>query len=1027
MKSDSPATEDSAPRPARRGGARYALDVTLAFLRGNLRLLSIIAAVLLLYTLAGFLLVPRIARSQIEDYVTGTLHRKISLGELRFNPYTFESSVNGLQLTESDGSPLASFRHLYVNAELASIWQRAVVLDEVELSAPDIQLVVARDGKVNLAQLVPPSSEPEPAEESAPPHVRIGRLAVTQGRVGVEDRSRPRTFTAAVAPIRFTLTDFKTDTGYRNAYRFAGTTTAGEQLEWSGGFTVRPLGSSGQFHVQGLKLATIDSYLEDSLPFRLASGEMLLKGDYRFELDPLTLEVILPSIAVRNLSLAERARGATATPVKAPEIDIQQLVLSLDKRDVGLKRVDVRGAHVDVAREADGSISLSRLFADKKSPETAAAAPVSAAVSSETQATSAATPASGSDWNVHVETIALEGATVNAEDRGVSPVVRFELAPIGLMLNGWRTDPSAKLQLAADVTINKSGRLTTQGELQLEPLATQLALELSDFGLPVIQPYLQQTTAMTLHSGKLSAKGNLSYAATPATAPPLKFTGEMQVADLHTTDQLVNEDFVKWRNLAVSGISLQQNPHRLSIDRIIARQPYAKVIIAKDTTLNVTKVLNPHAQPAEQSTEADAPTPRPEAGKKKERRQRQQKVAPEAETKSAAAAPFPMRIRTVQIIDGSANFADYSIQPSFATGILGLNGKISGLASDPASRAQISLAGKVDKYAPVDITGEANILAATKYTALAMNFRNMELTTFNPYSGKFAGYNISRGKLSTELKYKVEDRKLLAEHHIVVDNLEFGDKTDSKDAAPIPIKLAVALLKDRNGVIDVNLPVSGTLDDPKFRLGPIIWKAVLGLLTKIVTAPFAALGALFGGGDELAYVDFPAGSAELSAAEMEKLAKLAKALVERPQLKLNVPLTVTGTADGEALAHKSLVEKVPELAVVAPDAAAQRKQVKALEAMYRSLLKTAPEYPAEANTDQGPNPEAQLAYLQQALTAQLQPDPGALDALGQQRARAVQDALLANGQLSAERVFITSERSGAQAEGDRVRMEMKLE
>ena len=168
-----------------------------------------------------------------------------------------------------------------------------------------------------------------------------------------------------------------------------------------------------------------------------------------------------------------------------------------------------------------------------------------------------------------------------------------------------------------------------------------------------------------------------------------------------------------------------------------------------------------------------------------------------------------------------------------------------------------------------------NLLAAAKYSDIALNFRNMELTTFNPYSGKFAGYNISKGKLSTELRYKVEDRKLDAQHHIVVDNLEFGDKTDSKDAAPIPIKLAVALLKDRQGVIDLQVPVGGSLDDPKFRLGPIIWKAMLGLLTKIVTAPFAALGALFGGGDELAYVDFQPGSAELQANQIEQLSKLA--------------------------------------------------------------------------------------------------------------------------------------------------------
>ena len=178
----------------------------------------------------------------------------------------------------------------------------------------------------------------------------------------------------------------------------------------------------------------------------------------------------------------------------------------------------------------------------------------------------------------------------------------------------------------------------------------------------------------------------------------------------------------------------------------------------------------------------------------------------------------------------------------------------------PSSRAKVDLHGSVDEFSPVSINGEVNFLSAALYTDLAMSFRNIELSIFNPYSGKFAGYNISKGKLTTELHYKVDGRKLDAQHHIVIDQLEFGDKTASKDAVSLPIKLAVALLKDRNGVIDLNLPVSGSLDDPKFRLGPIIWKVFVNILEKAVTAPFALLGALFGGGPDLQFIDFHPGT-----------------------------------------------------------------------------------------------------------------------------------------------------------------------
>jgi Domain of Unknown Function (DUF748) len=1031
-----------------RSGARPALvGIVLGFLKAHVIALGVILGLVLIYTLVGFFLVPRIARSQTESLVGETLHKKIRLGDIRFNPFFLDLSVAGMKLTEPDGKPLVAFRHLYVNAALASLWQRGAVLQEVELSRPDIQVVVARDGAVNVATLVPKSAEPA-AKDEPPPRVRIGRLAVIDGRIGLEDYIHRRPFTAAVTPIRFTLTDFRTDVGYRNAYNFAGSTTAGERLAWSGGFTVEPLGSNGRFRIEGLKLATLDSYLEESLPFRIA-GVATLGGQYDVKLDPLALEVTLPSIAVRDAIVAERT-GNAPPPIELPELELQQVVYSYARRDVGLQSIEVKGARLNVAREPDGSISLSRLFGESTAATpadsgagAAAAAPTDASGPPSAPAVQASSDES-SDFTVHVDTIRLADATVVAEDRTVVPVARLALTPIAVTVKGWSTDAKAKLGVDADVTIANSGHLISRGDVQLEPLNATMAVELSDFDLPVVQPYLAEATAMTLHSGKLSAKGDLSYAATPEDAPPLNFTGEVRVADLRTTDQLVNEDFLKWRDLAVSGITFQQHPDKLTIDRIVARQPYAKVVIAPDTSLNVSKVLAPStggsAQPGDQpagedadrkADDAKAADRKKEKDKYKRKDKEKEKGEPAvAESKPASGPTIPTRIRQVQIIDGSANFADYSIQPSFATGILELNGKITGLSSDPASRAQVQLQGKVDKYAPVDIAGEANILAPDKYAALAMNFRNMELTTFNPYSGKFAGYNISRGKLSTELKYHVEDRKLQAEHHIVVDNLEFGAKTDSKDAAPIPIKLAVALLKDRNGVIDVQLPVSGTIDDPKFRLGPIIWKAILGLLTKIVTAPFAALGALFGGGEELAYVDFAPGAAELAPAEVEKLTKLSQALVERPQLKLSVPLTVTGPQDAEVLVQQALAALMP------PEEADKRKRIKALEGVYQKVLKAAPEYPLalqanEKSRDQPADLDGQFDYLKRTILAQMKPDQAALDALGQQRARAVQDALLANTELSPERVFITSERADSKAdskaENAQVRMEMKLE
>src|SRR5215510_14501875 len=506
-------------------------------LRPRTRWILLGASVLLLagYAAAGFFLVPRLARSQIEAFVAD------------------------LKLTEADGAPIASFRHLRVNAELASLWRRGVVLKELELVAPDVEVIIAPDGSVNLARLAPPAGPPpeKPKADERPLRVHIGRLAVSEGRLGFQDQARAHPFSTAITPIRFSLNDFRTDLGHSNAYSFAGETKAGERLEWAGAFTVQPLGSKGTFSVADLRLATIDAYLEDNLPMKLASGTGQLRGSYQFDLQPLALEIALPSISVRDLSLAERA-AATKPPVAIPQIDLENLAFSLSRRDVGVQRLAVRGARVDLTRESDGAINLARLARPSES---------------------SAEPSQGQSkpWAIHADVIALEGATLAFEDQTTSPAARMHFAPVDVTVNGWSTAPGSRMKLDAKSGIDKRGLLAARGDAALDPLGVTLAVDLRDFPLPALQPYIAQATAMTLHSGRLGAKADLTF-----TESASKVSGDLRIDDLRTTDQLVRQDFVKWRSLAITGIQFQQGPDRLRIERIVARQPYARVVIAED-------------------------------------------------------------------------------------------------------------------------------------------------------------------------------------------------------------------------------------------------------------------------------------------------------------------------------------------------------------------------------------------------------------------------------------------------------------
>jgi hypothetical protein len=319
------------------------------------------------------------------------------------------------------------------------------------------------------------------------------------------------------------------------------------------------------------------------------------------------------------------------------------------------------------------------------------------------------------------------------------------------------------------------------------------------------------------------------------------------------------------------------------------------------------------------------------------------------------------------------------------------------------------------------------------YTDIALSFRNIELSTFNPYSGKFAGYNIAKGKLTTEFHYKVDDRKLDATHHIVVDQLEFGEKTESKQAVSLPIKLAVALLKDKNGVIDLSFPLTGTIDDPQFKLGPVIWSVVVRILEDAVTAPFRLLARAFGGGPDMQFIDFEPGAADLDAAGTDKAHAIAKALVERPQLKIEVPIAALKELDGASLVDAQLKSQITDAQALRKKASAPFDQldaaakVEVLTLVYQSDFGGAPKYPDEVTGIKAKPDQlaAKVDWLTQQARGHIALSAADLTALGQQRAANLQKALLTDTQIDPERVFLVAN-DKAKADNGKVRLELSL-
>jgi hypothetical protein len=957
---------------------------------------GIVLLVVAAYGLFGFYGVPALIRSKGSAFVTEKYQRTLQLGAIHFNPFTLELELRDFAFPDTDGKPMLGAHRLYVNLQLASIWNRGATFKDIQLEQPLVRAQLRTDGALNLSDLAKPFANEPPSPPSPPARVFLARLAVIDGKFTFLDLGHPTTLHAELSPVNFELRDFNTVGNGGNGYTLAAATPAGERFNWSGTLEVAPVASKGKFDVKALRVTTLTGLAGSAVPLTVSSGIITLAGGYDFALHDgvAGLKVDLQSLALTDLAL--RPHDAPADYIVLPRIDINGTHVDLTQRSVLVDSVKVEGGQIHGWLNDNGSLNLSQLGGPAAAPAPPAAAATPAA----------AAPTSAPGWTVKVPMIDLAGLAVDFEDHSLKPSPAFSLTPLDISVGQFQWPFGPPLTVQVKSGLDRTATLNAQAQVTLPDATLKGHVELAGFDLPVLQPYIARYTGLTLLSGQIGTKADIERDAKGA----LTVSADTDITHFRTVDDELRLDFIKWDRLTISGIKYQSAPAALRIRSVRAQAPYARVIIDQNRHVNITEALKPAGTPsADPAPAAAAPAAPPNQSS--------------ATTRSAQLAPpahattMPLSIAAVVISNGSANYADQWIQPHFAIGLQQLNGTIDGLSSDPASRAKIDLTGSVDRYAPAHIWGETNLLSETTYTDISMSYRGIELSGVTPYSGHFAGYKIAKGKLTVDLKYHIEDRKLTASHHIVVDQLQLGDKVDSPDAVSLPLKLAVSLLKDRNGVIDLDLPVTGSLDDPQFKIGPIIWKVFVNLLEKAVTAPFKLLGSLFGGGDEVNVLEFAPGSAALDQMALSRLASVTKALDARPGLELDVPEIYSTATDSPALAQQHLQKLLRKQAAVADDAPLPTDpalQFKVLLAQFHEELGAKAPLPpvtlalttAKKSKDAPPDYAPANAELTAALLERIKIDDTELQSLGTRRAHAVQDVLLHGTNIDPTRVFL---------------------
>jgi Domain of Unknown Function (DUF748) len=1007
------------------------------------------------YAAAGFLAVPYFARRTLVDFVRTHYGRTLSVGGIRFNPFNLNLDVTGVSLPDADGETLLAFDRLHVGVAFASLWHLEPDFREILLEQPYVRVVVRPDGALNLGDLgkgFPPGPQtPQLPKRAAPPlRLIIQRLAVVSGSTTFEDRTHPTPFRAELKPIAFELRDFSTAGGTGNDYALNAASPEGERLLWSGTVQLAPLASRGQFEIADLKARTLWSYLRARLPFEIDSGVIGIKGDYQLGsgAGPLALNVDVHDTTVTDLKVKPRAGREDYVVLK--RIEVQETRLDMGAHRVDVAKVQLSAGDIEAWMSEQGRLNLLDLLtppgaaaATASTPDTAGEDDPAAPPAAKAPAASAAAPV----WTVSAPDIAIQGFRISAEDRRLKPAATLIVDPLDVHVAGFNTSPGDTLDATLDAVVNSSGRLAARAKVTPATASLTAHVEAGHLPLPALQPYLTHYTSMTLRQGELGLKFDVERRADGS----LDARGDTVIRNLSTVDNALKQDFIRWKELRVADLRFRSQPMRLRVGSVTTVEPYVRMLVEPNQTTNLKEILTPPGTSTARAAAADAPPSTTNAHRDAGRRSQGRSSAPAADRPAAAApaptagpvTPFPVAIGAVRVVNGAANYTDLWIKPSFTLNMQDLNGSITGLSSDPASRAKVQLKGSIERYSPVSIAGEVNLLSAALYTEITMGVKDLDLTVVNPYSGHFAGYRINRGKLTVDVSYKIEQRKLTAAQHFVIDQLELGERVDSPDAVHLPLKIAVALLRDRNGVIDLNLPMTGSLDDPHFSIWPLVWKVLVNVIVKAATAPFALLGHLIGGGEHMNIIEFPAGSAALDKAAQDQLAGLAKALQQRPQLRLDVPIVSSQTLDAAQLARARLEQEL--LARVAgtregkrhPDTAGEmaladpRQHFKLLvEQFHADLGKDAPLPPSavaagDAKRKETPPYDAAISELTAALLVHLQPQPGELAALGKERAQNIQNALLAGGQIDPGRVFIVNA-SPKPDTSDKVKVELAI-
>lgn len=908
--------------------------------------------------------------------------------------------LDDLNVNLKNGKPLAKLPVLEIKASRLEVFEKLFELDTIKLDG--LELFVSRDGKgewmysrlLPAAKTIRKAESPEESNKESgktdkQPLILLSSLTFNNGIVHFNDSMPDSGFKTTLSEIDFTIKNFSNAPDKSADYELSLLLDNDGGISADGAFSVNPLSATSSLELTGIKIQRGWPYLAQYLTAPI-KGTLDLSSDVAIS-KPNGLIIENGNLSLKGLS----ARYGTKEGLELARLEVNNALFRQKENRLEIAEILLSKGDISLSREADGSISLLSLLKKQKT-----------GIAPESRQKNKITNNKSTPFNYRLKRFQLDKSSLAFTDKKLEGNPRFTLRNTNLSLsnlNGPKFTPAA---MRFSSTFGKDTPLKTIGEITPLPLHYKGNLNIGRLPIRDFEAYFPDNVNVFVISGLVDMAMNVDITLKNG-KPSGSFKGSAGVRAFHSLDTIAEEDLLKWESLQFDEIQGHLDPFKLDISQVALNNVYSRVVVRKDGSLNLQNLIENQEKPVQQNSPPAHAITKP--------------INAVAQTSVPATPAIPPKrqisVESITVQDGTLSFTDNHLPQTFSSTFYNLGGRVSGLTSEESKFADVDLRGNLENHSPLQITGKLNPLRDDLFIDLKVSFKDIDLSPATPYSGTYLGYTVDKGKLFLDLKYQIDKKQLKSENRIFIDQFTFGKKVESDKATNLPVRLAVALLKDRKGEIHLDLPVTGRTDDPKFSIWGVIGQILKNLLIKAATSPFALLSSMMGGGQDFSDIQFAAGSSKLSPVEEKKLDLLAKALAERPGLKVEIKGFVDKEKDPDGYRQELLNSKLRNekfLFLVKEQLNRESDNAETVQVLaneYSKFLK------AVYKKEKFPKPRNILGLvkdlpddeMKKLIIANTAAGEKELLSLARERAVSVMNYLISKGGLPAERLFQKNE------------------